>query len=84
MKLHDCYEYFKEQRNIVQREIKRKKANYVNNQLQKDTKNPREPSKVFRNIGMPCKVSQQLKICLRENELFQFNRKKNANKFKDF
>ena len=33
---------------------------------------------------MPCKVSHQQKICLRENNLLQFNEKKNGNTFKDF
>ena len=33
---------------------------------------------------MPCQVSHQQKICLRENNLLQFNEKKNANTFKDF
>ena len=33
---------------------------------------------------MSRKVSHQLKICLRENNLLQFNKKKNANTFKDF
>ena len=33
---------------------------------------------------MSCKVSHQLKICLRENNLLQFNKKKNTNTFKDF
>ena len=36
------YQNFKEQRNIVQREIKRKKANYVKEQLQKNTNNPKK------------------------------------------
>ena len=35
-------------------------------------------------MGIPCKVSHQPKICLRENNLLQFNEKKNANTFKDF
>ena len=42
MKLPVDYEYFKEQRNIVQREIKQKKANYVKDRLQKNTNNPKE------------------------------------------
>ena len=33
---------------------------------------------------MPCQISHQPKICLRENNLLQFNEKKNANTFKDF
>ena len=83
-KLHVDYEYFKEQRNIVQREIKRKKATYVKEQLQKDTNNPKELWKALKNLGMPSQVSHQLKICLRGNILLQFNEKKNANIFKDF
>ena len=56
------YQNFKEQRNIVQREIKRKKANYVKEQLQKNTDNPKEPWKTLKNLGMPCQVSHQPKI----------------------
>ena len=35
---------------------------------------------------MPCQVSHQAKICLRENNynLLQFNEKKNGNTFRDF
>ena len=33
---------------------------------------------------MPCKVSHQRKICFMQNDLLQFNEKKNANTFKDF
>ena len=82
--MHVDYEYFKEQRNIVQREIKRKKVNYVKEQLQKNTNNWRELWKALKNLGMPCQVSHQPKICLGENNLLQFNKKKNANTFKNF
>ena len=75
-KLYVDYEYFKEQRNIVQRDSKRKKANYIKEQLQKNTNNPKELSKALKNMDMPCQVSYQPKICLRENNLLQFNEKK--------
>ena len=65
-KLHGDYKYFKEQGNIVQREIKQKKANYVREQLQQNTNNPKELWKAPKNLGMPCQVSHQLKICLRK------------------
>ena len=83
-KLHIYYEYSKEKQNIVQREIKRKKANYGKEQLKKNTKNPKELWKALKNLGMQCKYSQQPKICLRESNLLQFNEKKNANTLKDF
>ena len=83
-KLHVDYEYIKEQQNIVQREIKRKKANYVKEQLQKNSNNPKELWKALKNLGMPCQVSHQPKILLRENNLLQFSEKKNAKTFKDF
>ena len=83
-KMHIDYEYFKEQRDRVQREIKRKKVNYVKEQLQKNTNNLKELWKALKNLGMQCKVSHQPKIFLRENNLLQFNEKKNANTFKDF
>ena len=41
-KFHFNYEYLTEQQNIVQSEIKRKKENYVKEQLQKYTNNPKE------------------------------------------
>ena len=62
-KLHVDYEYFKEQRNIVQREVKRKK------QLQKNTNITKERWKALKNLDMPCKVFHQLKTCLREKSL---------------
>ena len=61
-KFHFNYEYLTEQQNIVQREIKRKKENYVKEQLQKYTNNPKELWKVLKNLGMPSKVSNQSKI----------------------
>ena len=83
-KLQVDYKYFKEQRNIAQREIKRKKANYVKEQQQRNTNNPKELWKAPKNLGMLFQVSHQPKICLRENNLLQFNENKNANTFKHF
>ena len=61
-KFHFNYEYLTEQQNIVQSEIKRKKEKYVKEQLQKYTNNPKELWKVLKNLGIPCKVSDQSKI----------------------
>ena len=83
-KLHVGYAYFKEERNIVQREIKRKKANCFKVKLRKNATNLKELWKVLKNLGMPCQVSHQTKICLRENNLQQFSEKKNVNTFKGF
>ena len=83
-KLHAGYEYFNEQRNIVQREITRKKANYDKEQLQKNSNIPKELWKALKNLGITWKVSHQPKICPRENNLLQFNEKKNPNAFKVF
>ena len=69
---------------IIQIEIKRKKANYVKEQLQKNTNIPKGLWKALKNLGMPCQVSNKQKVSLRENNLLQFNEKKNANNFKDF
>ena len=57
-KLHVDYENFKKQWNIVQKEIKRRKGNYVKEKLQNNTNNLKELSKAIRNIGIPCKVSK--------------------------
>ena len=69
---------------IIQIEIKRKKANYVKEQLQKNTNIPKGLWKALKNLGMPCQVSNKQMVSLRENNLLQFNEKKNANNFKDF
>ena len=61
----------------------RKQAN-VKEQLQKNTNNPKDLWKAVTNLGMPCQASHQPKICLRENNLLQFNENKNASTFKDF
>ena len=83
-KLHVGYEIFKEQQNIVQREIIQKKANYVKKPLQKNTNSPKELWKPLKNLDVSCKVSRQPKICLRKNNLLQFNVKKHVNTFKAF
>ena len=41
-KLHVDHERFKEQRNSAQQKIKNKKTNFVRNQLQRNTKKPKE------------------------------------------
>ena len=41
-KLHVDHERFKEQSNSVQQKIKTKKTNFVRNQLQKNTKKPKD------------------------------------------
>ena len=46
---------------------KNKKTNFVRNQLQKNTKKPKELWKVFKNIGLPSKATPISKICLKEN-----------------
>ena len=68
----------------VQQKIKNKKTNFVRNQLQKNTKKPKELWKVFKNIGLPCKVAPISKICLKENDFTQFDNKQNVNTFKNF
>ena len=67
MKLLVDYEYFKEKRNIVQREIKRKNANYLKEQLQKYNDIIIELWKALKNLGVACKVSHQ------KNDLLQLN-----------
>ena len=83
-KLHVDHERFKEQRNSVQQKIKNKKTNFVRNQLQKNTKKPKELWKVLKNIGLPSKAAPISKICLKENEFTQFSDIQNANTFKNF
>ena len=68
-KLHVDDEYFKEQQSTIQRQIKLKKANYFKEQLQKNANSPKELLKALKNLGMPCQVSHQPKIYLRENNL---------------
>ena len=83
-KLHVDHERFKEQRNSIQQKIKNKKTNFVRNQLQKNTKKPKELWKVLKNIGLPSKAAPISKICLKENEFTQFSDIQNANTFKNF
>ena len=65
-KLHVDHERFKEQRNSVQQKIKNKKANVVRNQLQKNTKKPKELWKVVKNIGLPSKAAPISKYILKK------------------
>ena len=83
-KLHDDHELFKEQRNSVQQKIKNKKMNFVKNQLQKNTKKPKELWKVLKNIGLLFKAVPISKICLKENHFTQLDDKRNTNTFKNF
>ena len=83
-KLHVDHERFKEQRNSVQQKIKNKKTNFVRNQLQKNTKKPKELWKVLKNIGLPFKAVPISKICLKENYFTQLDDKRNTNTFKNF
>ena len=53
--------------------IKNKKANLVRNQLQKDTKKPKELWKALKNIGLLLKAAQISKICLKERYFTQFD-----------
>ena len=78
-KLHVDHERFKEQRNSVQQKIKNKKTNFVRNQLQRNTKKPKELWKVLKNIGLPTKVAPISKTCLKENDFAQFDDKQNTN-----
>ena len=66
-KLYIDHERFKKQRNSVQQQQKNKKTNFVRNQLQKNTKKPKELWKVFKNIGLPSKATPISKICLKES-----------------
>ena len=61
-----------------------KERKHLKKQLQKNINSLKELWKALQNLGMPCQVSHQPKICLRESNLLQFNEKKNANTFYDF
>ena len=80
-KLHVDYERFEEQRNSVQQKINNKKTNFVRNQLQKNTKKPKELWKLLKNIGLPSKAAPISKLCLIENHFTQLDDKQNANTF---
>ena len=58
--------------------------NFVRNQLQKNTKKPKELWKVLKNIGLASKAAPISKIYLKENHFTQFDDKQNANTFKNF
>ena len=58
--------------------------NFVRNQLQKNTKKPKELWKVLKNIGLASKAAPVSKIYLKENHFTQFDDKQNANTFKNF
>ena len=79
-KVHVDYERFREHRILVKKKIKKKKTNFVIDQLQKNTKQPKELWKILKNIGMSSKKAQTSKICLKEGDNLQFGDKKNARK----
>ena len=83
-KLYIDHERFKKQRNSVQQQQKNKKTNFVRNQLQKNTKKPKELWKVFKNIGLPSKATPISKYVLKKTIFAQFDDKQNANTFKNF
>ena len=49
--------------------------NFVRNQLQKNTKKPKELWKVLKNIGLASKAAPVSKIYLKENHFTQFDDK---------
>ena len=51
-KLHVDHERYQAQRNSVQQKIKNKKTNFVRNQLQKNTKKPKELWKVLKKYWL--------------------------------
>ena len=65
-KFHVDHERFKEQRNSVQQKIKNKKANFIRNQLQENTKKPKELWKVVKNIDLPSKAAPISKYVLKK------------------
>ena len=56
----------------------------MRNQLQENTKKPKEVWKILKTIGVTSKAAQISKICLKENDFTQFGDKQNANTFKNF
>ena len=82
--LHVDHERFKEQQLLVKKKIKKKKTSFVIDQLQRNSKQPKELWKVLKKIGMPSKKSQSSKICLKEGNVIQFDDKKMQTLLKTF
>ena len=75
---------YKKYRNQLQDLIKRKKRNFVSQNLTDNISRPKKLWQSLKKLGLPCKNGPTSKICLGTNENISFENKENAEKFKNF
>ena len=75
---------YKKYRNKLQDLIKRKKRNYISQNLTDNISKPKKLWQSLKKLGLPCKNGPTSTICLGTNENISFENKENAEKFKNF
>ena len=62
----------------------KKKGTFFQDKIQENSKNSKELWKTLKSLGLNSKRTGQSNICLKEDDVIQFEPKKNANIFKKF
>jgi len=75
---------YKKARNNVQRIIKNKKRNFIEQKLTDNIGKPKELWKILRGIGAPTKTKSSTNICLQSENNISFDTKTNCEIFKNF
>ena len=74
---------YKKARNMLQSMIKRKKRNFILEELNNNIGKPKELWKSLKSLGLPTKSDTLSNICLEKNNNLSFDSKMNAEIFKD-
>ena len=83
-KLHIDYNNYKDAQKQASQIIKRKKLEYIKNELKDNVANPSKLWKTLKSIGLPKKGKNEAKICLSENNEMFFEPKEVSRIFKNF
>ena len=80
-KLETDKDLLREAKRILKATIQRKKGTFFQDKIPENSKNSKELWKTLKSLGLNSKKTSQSKICLKEDDVIQFEPKKNANIF---
>ena len=83
-KLQIDYDNFKNAQKQAKKIVKRKKCDFVKNELRENIAKPSKLWTTLKSIGLPSKSKDESKICLKENETMFFEPKETSRIFKNF
>ena len=78
------WEIYKEARNEVQRTIKQKKKQYLEEKLSENIAKPKELWQTLKQLGLPNKRNFPLNICLKNKNVLLFDSQSIAETFKKY